>query len=235
MSLNLYKRGEIYHYRGTLGGGESGAPTTRLRGTTGTAKKDLAQQFINDVERRFWKSHRDGPESVSSFARAAIEYRKMGKVDRFLEAVEDYWKETLVRDINGGNMRKGAVAVFPNVSNATRNRQFILLTMAVINHAASMDLCPTLRVKRFPEVRKEKVPATLEWVQACMSASSPHMGALACFLFLTGTRIGDALAVTWQDVDLAAGKAWVTQGKLKRVALYGIRDSGCAGLAIHCG
>lgn len=215
MSLNLYRRGAIWHYRGTLGGGQSGAPTTRLRGTTGTAAKDLAQQYVNDVERRFWKGQRDGPESVLTFARAALEYRKLGKQERFLEAVEDYWKSTLVRNINNGTVRKGAMALYPTASNATRNRQFIVPTMAVINHAAAMDLCPVLRVKRFPEVRKEKVPATLEWVKAFMAESSPHLGALCCFMFLTGTRVSDALAVTWGDVDMDAGKVWVSQGKLR--------------------
>ena len=49
----------------------------------------------------------------------------------------------------------------------------------------------TLRV----QVR-EKEPATWEWVQAFMAATEdpmrcPHLGALACFMFLTGARISE--------------------------------------------
>lgn len=40
---------------------------------------------------------------------------------------------------------------------------------------------------------KEKVPATLEWARAFMAEASPHLGALCCFMFLTGTRVSDAL------------------------------------------
>jgi integrase len=212
--LKLYRRGEIWHYRGTLGGGPGGTPARRLRGTTGTAQKDLAQQYVLDVEKAFWKGHRDGPAAVLTFARAALEYRKLGKNDRFLEKVEDYWKTTLVRDINSGAVRQGAIAMYPKATGATRNRQFVVPTMAVINHAAELDLCPPLKVKRFPEVKTEKVPATLDWVKAFMAHASPHLAALCCFLFLTGTRISDALRVTWQDVDLSAGKVWISQGKL---------------------
>lgn len=214
MPLTLFKRGKIYHYRGTLGGGDSEVAATRLRGSTGTEKKDLAAQFINDLERRFWKGSRDGQASILTFARAADEYRKMGKPERFLESVEDYWKSTLVKDINSGRIRQGAIALYPTQSNATRNRQFIVPTMAIINHAASMDLCPLIRVKRFPEVRKEKTPANWEWVQAFMAAANPHLGALACFMYLTGTRISDALSMTWRDVDLRAARAVIRQGKL---------------------
>ena len=213
MSLHLYKRGKIYHYRGTLGGGKSGYPAERLRGSTGTEEKDLAQRFINDVERNFWKGNRDGPEAILTFARAAIEYRKLGKNTRFLTVVEDYWKETLVRNINSGTVRKGAIVTYPRQSNATRNRQFIIPTMAVINFAASMDLCPLLRVARFPEARTEREPVTLEWCKAFMAHSSPHLGALCCFMFLTGARVSEALRVTWADVDLSIATVWLTHNK----------------------
>lgn len=214
MPLTLYKRGKIYHYRGTLGGGASEVATTRLRGSTGTTQKDLASQYVNDIERQFWKGHRHGQAAVLTFAAAASEYRKMGRPDRFLESVEDYWKTTLVKDINNGRVRQGAMVLYPTQSNATRNRQFIVPTMAIINHAASMDLCPLIRVKRFPEVRKEKTPATWEWIKAFMAVANPHLGALACFMFLTGTRVSDALALEWGAVDLSTARVLVCQGKL---------------------
>ena len=214
MPLTIFKRGKVYHYRGSLGGGKSEVPTTRLRGSTGTSQKDLASQYINDLERQFWADHRYGKAAVLTFAAAASEYRKMGRPIRFLESVEDYWKTTLVKDINSGRVRQGAVVLYPTQSNATRNRQFIVPTMAIINHAASMNLCAFIRVKRFPEVRKEKTPATWEWIQAFMAAANPHLGALACFMFLTGTRISDALDLTWDDVDLPSARALVRQGKL---------------------
>jgi integrase len=47
-----------------------------------------------------------------------------------------------------------------------------------------------------------------------MANSSAHLGALACFMFLTGARISEALAVKWEDVDLVGSKVRITMGKL---------------------
>ena len=88
MPLKVYKRGEIYHYRGKIAG-------RVIRGTTGTAIKEAAEQIANRVETREWKRHLNGPESVLRFSDAAAAYRRAGKSTRFLDKIEDYWKETL--------------------------------------------------------------------------------------------------------------------------------------------
>ncbi|TIN20176.1 MAG: site-specific integrase [Mesorhizobium sp.] len=207
MPLRLYKRGEIYHYRGTVAG-------RRLRGSTGATEKDIAQRFVDELQARQWKGHFDGPEAVLTFSQAAIMYRDAEKATRFLDKVEDYWKDTIVKDITGGAVRKGAIVTYPGVSGATRNRQFIVPTMAVINHASSLDMCRHLKVERFPVTTKEKQPATWEWVQAFMAAASPHLGALAAFMFLTGARISEALDLRWADVDLAGRRALIRQTKI---------------------
>lgn len=209
MPLNLYRRddGEIWHYRGTVAG-------RRLRGSTGSAKKDIAERYIAELETRQWKGHFDGPESILTFAQAAILYRDAEKATRFLDKIEDYWKDKSVKEITGGAVRKGAIVTFPGASGATRNRQFIVPTMAVINHAASLDQCRNLKVERFPVAKKEKDPATWEWVQAFMAVATPHLGALAAFMFLTGARITEAIELRWEDVDLSARRALIRQTKI---------------------
>jgi hypothetical protein len=52
-------------------------------------------------------------------------------------------------------------------------------TQAIINHAAAHELCPFIRVGRFPVIKKVKQPADWEWVQAFMAhAGTP--GSLRC-------------------------------------------------------
>jgi hypothetical protein len=125
MPLTLYKRGKIYHYRGTVAG-------RRLRGSTGTAKKAAAERFISELEDKQWKGHFDGPGSVLTFAQAAILYRNAQKSTRFLERVENYWRDTLVADIKAGHVQKAAITLYPKASAATRNRHIIVPTQAVI-------------------------------------------------------------------------------------------------------
>ena len=134
-------------------------------------------------------------------------YRSAGKQDRFLRPVEDYWKDTPIKAITGGAIRQSAIELYKTAGAATRNRQAIVPTQAIINHAASHDLCPHIRVARFPVAKKVKSPATWEWVQAFMvHAKKPNLAALACFMFLTGARISQALSVGWNDVDFRSKK-----------------------------
>lgn len=141
-------------------------------------------------------------------------YRQAEKPTRFLAKIEDYWKDTAVKGITSGAVRQAAIALHPKAGAATRNRQVIVPTQAVINHAAKLDLCRHLKVQRFPVVTKTKEPATWEWVQKFMAVASPHLGALACFMFLTGARISEALDVRWEDVSLHDRRAIIRQGKL---------------------
>lgn len=207
MPLTLYRRGKIWHYRGTVAG-------RRLRGSAKTADKALAQRIAAEREARCWKGHLDGPEAVLTFAQAAILYREAGKPTRFLAVVEDHWKDTAVKNITPGLVKQAAVQVYPRAAAATRNRQFIVPTLAIINFAAEAELCRPLRVKRFPVVKRERRHATWPWVQAFMGEASPHLGALACFMFLTGARISEALALRWRDVDLSDGRALIRQTKV---------------------
>lgn len=65
MPLKVYKRGEVYHYSGTVAG-------QRLRGTTGTSSKEIAQQIASREEARAWKRDLHGPEAVLMVALANL-------------------------------------------------------------------------------------------------------------------------------------------------------------------
>lgn len=209
MPLTVYLRGEVWHYRGTVVKGGR-----RLRGSTGATEENRAREYAANIETQEWKRHHHGPEAVLRFSDAATLYRQSEKPTRFLSKVEDYWKDTLVKHINSGAVRQAAVALYPKRTGATRNRNFVVPTQAIINHAAKLDLCPHLKVERFPVVKKEKQPVTWVWVKKFMAVASPHLGALACFMFLTGARISEATELTWGDVDLNARRATITMGKL---------------------
>jgi integrase len=206
MPIRLKKRGEVWWYSGTVAG-------RRLRGSTKTSLKDEAEHIAHEIERRQLQGGRD-PGSVLTFAAAALEYRKVRGEPRYLVRVEDYWKNTLVKDITRGALKRAAVTLLPNAKGAYRNRAVIVPTAAVINFAASLELCPPFRPERFSETKAIREPVTWAWVQAFMGASSPHLGALACFMFLTGARISEALAVCWRDIDFGAARVRIRMGKL---------------------
>lgn len=213
MPLKIYKRpgSNIWHYRGTVGHGSS---KRLVRRSTRTVDKTTAQRIASEVEARHWKGALDGAEAVLTFADAVRLYRDAQKATRYLARLVAYWKDAPVKHLTAGAVRQSAIVLYPNVSGATRNRQVIVPTQAIINHASELELCPRMKVKRFPVTSKVKEPAWWTWVEAFQSKSSPHLGALAAFMFLTGARISEALSISWADVDVGARTVKIKQGKL---------------------
>lgn len=209
MPLKLYRRGKVWHYRGTVAG-------RRIRGSCQTTDQDRAARTAAEIEGREWKCSVDGPESVLTFAQASLLYRKAGKEVRFLERIEDHWKDTLVKDIKASAIKQMALELYPSATNATRNRQAIIPCQAVINHAAEAELCSYIRVKRFKTDKKIKAPFTLEWVDAFWKhRDNDYIGALALFMYASGARISEALAVRWEHVELERSVALIPKSKIR--------------------
>jgi integrase len=211
MSLKLFLRNGVYHYAGTIGPAER---RSRLRGSCYTADKDIAARQVAEIEAKYWKGHFDGPGAILTFRHAAELFRAAGRPDRFLPRIEDHFGDALVSEITGGAIREMAIKLYPNGTGATRNRQAIGPTQAVINFAAESDLCSPIRVKRFKVTSKVKEPVTLEWLQPFMANANPAVGALALFMFLTGARVGEALSVQWDDVSLNGCTVLIKQTKV---------------------
>jgi integrase len=206
-SLTLYLRNGIWHYRGTIA-------KRRLRGSTGIpkAQKDLAKRAVAKLETRQWECHHDGQGAHLTFAKAAKMYRAAGKSDPFLEAIEDYLKNTLVKDITPDTIIAMTMKLYGHCTGTSRNRMGITPTRAVINYVAgSARLCQPIRVKLFKPDTKEKPHATLDWIKAFMKAASPQLGGYALFMFLTGARPTEALTC---DIDLSGGTALIHESKI---------------------
>lgn len=207
MPLKLYQRGEVWWYRGTVAG-------RRIHESARTSDKQTAERIANRTEAREFKRHLDGPASVLSFGDAALLYLDADKSSRFLEIPLTYWKNTIVRDITPGAIRMAAIKCYPKAGPATRNRQFITPTVAVINHAASLDLCPPLtKVDRFSVPKKARDEADWPWVQKFMEHAPSNLAALVMFGYLTGARISQITSLLWDDVDFHRAEALLRKGK----------------------
>jgi integrase len=212
MPHTIYRRGEIWHYRGTVAG-------RRLRGSCGTSDKALAQRIAAEAESRAWKGHLDGPAAHVTFAQAAIAYRQAEKPTRFLAKIEDHWRDTKLTDITAGAIRQSAIQICPKGKGATRNRQVIVPTCAIINHAARLGWCSPIKPDRFNVDAKSKPYATAAWVDAFAAQARadglPHTAALCLFMFGTAARLGEAVRLRWADVDLNRRTAILTGMKPK--------------------
>lgn len=209
MSLTVKRRKGSPYWQivGSLDGG-------RIRRSSGTTDKRTAEQIAAKAEAEYWKGSVHGPASVLTFENAVMHYKAAGKSARFVEKLEEHWGKTPVREITAGSIKQAAPILYPGRSAATWNRQVIVPAQAIINHAAEQELCPPIRIKRFKAARKRQDYATWDWVERFMDhAVTPEIGALACFMFCTGARISDALALTWGQVRLGEATALVDSKK----------------------
>lgn len=195
MPLKLIKRYGIWHYRGTVDG-------RLLRGSTRTADRKIAAQIAAEVEIKNWKRRLDGPGSGElRFPAAVAHYLRAGKSDQYIGKIEDHWRNTKVRDMTAGAIRQSAIDMYPDAGGATRNRQVITPTLAVINHCAELGLCSPVRMKRFKFETKVKKPVTVEWLDAFCVHASPMNAALVTVMFATACRFGEAHRLEWSDID----------------------------------
>jgi len=214
MSLRIYQRkgSKVWHYRGTIAG-------NRLRGSTRSTSREIAARIASEIESRQWQHRFDGPEDALTFPKAVALYLKAGKSERYIGRLEDYWKNTKIKDMTAGAIRQSAIDIYPGVCGATRNRQVIAPTQAIINHCAELELCSIIRVKRFQSEEKIRHPVTLEWLDAFCAHADPQIGALAIFMFGTACRIAEALRVRWEDIDFKKRVVLIRKTKNKRQRL----------------
>jgi hypothetical protein len=187
MPLKLYRRkgSDIWHFRGTIAG-------DRPRGSTRTNNRETAARIASEIEARHHKRHLDGPQEVLTFPQAVALYLKAEKSNRYLGKIVAHWKDALVKTMTAGAIRQSAIDLYPDATAATRNRQVITPTQAVINHCADLELCSPLRIKRFEEDKKIKKPFTVEWLDAFCAHARPLNVALAMTMFGTACRINEA-------------------------------------------
>ena len=108
---------------------------------------------------------------------------------------------TRTRGRSVGAIRQSAIDLYPDAGGATRNRQVITPTLAVINHCADLELCAPIRIRRFDFTKKIKTPVDLEWMDTFCAHARPLNIALALTMYATACRICEARRIQWPDID----------------------------------
>ena len=121
--------------RGTLRG-------IRIEESTGTYDKRAAEEIRAKREAEILAQSIYGRRATATFAEAALSYLEIGGSKRFLEPVLRHFGTTPLVQIDQYAIELGARKVYPDVSNATLDRQFYTPVSAVMKHAARRGWCP---------------------------------------------------------------------------------------------
>jgi hypothetical protein len=93
-----------------------------------------------------------GRAATATFAQAALSYLENGGNKRFLDKVLDHLGTMPLAKIDLDAIEHGGRRVYPNASDATRNRQFFTAVSAVLRHAAIRKMCAPVIIERCAKV-----------------------------------------------------------------------------------
>lgn len=177
-----------------------------------TPDRALARQALKKIERSIERgAFSDKP--ALTFARAAKAYLDAGGEDRFILALSDHFGDIALADIDQAAIDAAAVALYPDASPATRNRQVHTPISAILKRAG---------VER--AVKRPKGHAgtkrvdwlSIEQAERIFDAArsiDPEFAGFLVMLCYTGMRLSEALGMEISKVDIASAFAYLPSTK----------------------
>jgi len=226
MALEIYRRGGTFWVRGRIV--YLGQPITDYyRQSTGASTESAARRWCTEEEERAIRHFHLGSQRALTFAEAVALYPAKPKEAGYLEPVLDHLGLSLVSTITPKAIRDLAAQIYPNASTDTWTRQVISPVRAVINHAHDLGLCGPIRIKGYDAIarqaqdrrrgrpsRVKRTPGDWPWLLKFREKADARTGALALFMFMTGARISQAIAMhPKQHLDLQNGRACIPAAK----------------------
>lgn len=228
MPLTAYLRGSVWWAKGKVDY-NGRAITGYIRESTGASTRDGAEDWIVDREEAERRRYLLGEEQRPlTFNDALLLYDGSPDVADKLAAISAEIGRKFVRDITPQEIRELGPKLYPNACTDTWHRWVITPARAVINngHDKRGALCPPIKIKGYPEKERvaqdkkrkkasriERRPGDWEWLLQFRERAPARLGALALFMFVTGRRIGQSVAMHPEDLDLQNGKVRVPGAK----------------------
>jgi len=226
MPLETYRRGATWWVRGRIE--INGRPVSSYyRCSTGASDEAGARDWIRVETDRVVRRALLGREDAGlTFAEAVMLYPAKPAEAKYLDRVLDDLGEIQCARITPRLVRDLGPKLYPDAATDTWRRQVVTPVSAVINNAHELGRCPPIRIKgyttaertaqdarRGKQSRVERQPADRDWHARFDAAAGPYLAALAAFMFETGARIGQAVALTWSALDLPQARVRMPASK----------------------
>ena len=168
--------------------------------STGASDKGEAQAILAKIQNEIFEraSGRVPEKAGPGFAQAIISYVKLGGERRFLEPLLKYFGDVPIDTIDQTAINAAAIALYPNGSSSTRNRQVYGPVSAILKSNGI-----STKVHRLEPPEGVVRSITHEEAARLVESCAPHLRPLIMFLLFTGARAGEALWLQWRDVGLS--------------------------------
>lgn len=228
---------------------EGKSPNWSIRGTylgvyvdrsTKSDRRKVAAEQLADLQGRIERG--EYPEKAAApgaptFVSAAVAYMKSRDLPKFVRknigVLIRHFGDTLARDIGQDEIDGAALTLYPAGTPVMRNA-YVHTPMSAILHLANVKV-----VIRRPkgglgrEVNDYMVPADAMAVVEAAEGVDAEFALLLKFLLYTGCRVGEALALRPEDVNLVEARAWVRTSKTDKPRTLRLRTDLVAELSLH--
>ncbi len=216
--MSLRKRGGIWWIDFVAANGQ------RVRQSTGTANRSLAQEFHDKVKAESWRIAKLGEKPRRTWNDAVVRWLKesghkatlkMDKLhlrwlDPFLGGKSlDEISRSLVDRITDARLAEG-------LSNASVNRTLEIVRAILrkcVNSWEWLDRAPQVRMLKEPTRRVRFI--TRQEAERLLSVLPEHMAEMAAFSLATGLRKANVTGLLWTQVDLVRRLAWIHPDQAK--------------------
>ncbi|MGO9768550.1 MAG: tyrosine-type recombinase/integrase [Roseiarcus sp.] len=190
----------VWYIRGTVRG-------VTVDESTKVTDKEQAEAIRAKREWEIITRQIGGAKSVATFLEAAVSYMENGGEARYLKPLIDHFKSTPLSEIGQAEVEACARKLLPGRSPGTVNRKVFTPISAVMTHAAKRKLCDRPMFDRPKQPRGRVRWITPEEADRLIACCAPHLAPIVTFMFFTGCRVGEAMALDWRDVDLKRAHA----------------------------
>ncbi|WP_316234622.1 tyrosine-type recombinase/integrase [Bradyrhizobium sp. SZCCHNR1020] len=223
-----------YEIRGTYRG-------IHVEVTSGTTKRSVALDRLREIERCI-EQHGQWPApepeagpTEPTFLTATEDYLRAGGRRKYLAALVRHFGPTKLSDMTQARIDAAALALYPNVSPATRNGYVYTPVSAVMHHALG-DACPVIRR---PKGAKGNVKTDFLWPDDAFAIIDQaeqidaEFGLYLLLLIYTGIRKGEGLSIARADVQPDELAAWLRTSKNEDPRMLRLREDLARRLAVH--
>lgn len=216
--MSLRKRGGIWWIDVVASDGE------RIRRTTGTANKTLAQEYHDRLKADLWRLAKLGERPRKTWNDAVVRWlkehahkatakedvTKLRWLDQFLGGKDlEHVSRALVDRITDAKLALGH-------SNATVNRTLELLRAILrkcVNDWEWLNRAPSVRMLKEPTRRVRFL--NRDEAYQLLTALPEHLADMAAFSLATGLRASNVTGLQWSQVDLTRRLAWIHPDQAK--------------------
>ncbi|WP_372573884.1 tyrosine-type recombinase/integrase [Ruegeria jejuensis] len=225
MPLEAYKRGKIWWVKGRID--YNGRPiTSYYRCSTEASTEAGAEDWIKAEENRQIRRHLLGDEASLTFAEAVTLYDAKPAEAGYLIPITKLIGSEFVSAIKPGHVRDLARTIYPDCATDTWHRQVITPVSAVINNAHDKGKCAPIRIKSYTaqqridqdrkrgkQSREPRKAGSWDWIRAVQPGTNPYVAAGLEFMFETGLRISQLVAIEPRDCDLQNARVRIIASK----------------------